>query len=47
MEDKEKRKQKIKKNNNKEKNTCIVCGRDIKKRHKICSRCLKIIQDYK
>ena len=46
MEDKEKRKQKIKKNNNKEKNTCIVCGREIKKGHKICSRCLKLIQDY-
>ena len=46
MEDKEKRKQKIKKNNNKEKNTCIVCGREIKKGHKICSRCLKVIQDY-
>jgi len=45
MEDKEKRKQKIKKNSSKEKNTCIVCGRDIKKGHKICSRCLKIIQD--
>lgn len=46
MEDKEKRKQKIKKNSSKEKNTCIVCGRDIKKGHKICSRCFKLIQEY-